>query len=105
MSRPKTGHEDLASLTIFQIKKGISDPDDIVVERENLCSYPVRVGGQPLGMLYLQRSQPTKPNWIPYFEEVVDLSGIRVQVASAGAVLLIERRSRLHAITFGHRCG
>jgi uncharacterized protein (TIGR04141 family) len=89
------------ALTIFQVKAGIRDPDDVIIERGKLWSQQVRIGGKLLGVLFARRSRPAPPSWLTYFDGVVDFSDIRLQTSSTSALLLIERRARLYAITFG----
>jgi uncharacterized protein (TIGR04141 family) len=92
----------MASLNIFQIKSGITDPDEIIVDREKLWSHPIRIDGRLFGMVFVQRSMPKPPRWLPYFEGFVDFTGTRVQTSSTAAVLLVRRKQRFYTVTFGH---
>lgn len=83
---------DMSSLNLFQIKQEITDPDDVIVDREKLWSHPIEVAGQLLGVLYVQRTARKPPRWLPYFEDLVDFTGIRLETASAAAVLLVKRQ-------------
>jgi uncharacterized protein (TIGR04141 family) len=82
----------MSSLNLFQIEQEITDPDDVIVDREKLWSHPIEVAGQLLGVLYVQRTARKPPRWLPYFEDLVDFTGIRLETASAAAVLLVKRQ-------------
>ena len=56
----------MASLNIFQIKADVTDPDEIIVDRGKLWSHPVRIDGRLFGMLFVQRSIPKPPRWLPW---------------------------------------
>lgn len=90
------------SVSIFQIKSDITDPDDILVDRDGLWSHHVRIGREMLGMLYLRETILKRPTWIGYFENLVDFTDARVETGSLAAVLLVKRGARLYAVTFGY---
>lgn len=92
----------MASLNIFQIRTDVSDPDEIIEDRGSLWSRDVRIDGRLFGVLYVRRSKPRKPRWLPYFENLVAFAGAGALTASAAAVLLVKRKTRLYAVTFGY---
>jgi len=92
----------MASVNIFQIRSDVSDPDEIIEDRGSLWSRDVRIDGRLFGVLYVRRSKPRKPRWLPYFEKLVDFAGAGALTASAAAALLVKRKTRLYAVTFGY---
>ena len=62
--------------------------------------YALKSVSRSIGDLYVQRRGPQPPRWARFFEGYLDPRQLG-QVASAAAVLLLQARERLFAITFG----
>ena len=91
------------SLTVFKIKEGITDHNEIVVNRDRLRDFPVRVDGRLLGILYVQRNPLKQPNWLGFFQDSVDFEGMELRTTTAKAVLVIQRDAKnVFAVTFGY---
>ena len=91
------------SLTIFKIKAGITDHDEIIVGRDRLRNFPVRLGRELLGILYIRRNPLKLPRWLGFFDGVVDFEGVELRTTAASAVLVIQRESsNVFALAFGY---
>lgn len=91
----------MATLNIYLIKDELSDPDDVIVDRESLRPFDVRVAGELIGVLFIRPTIPKPPGWLQYFASYVDFGPFRVETASSGALLFVQRGQRLFAVTFG----
>src|SRR6267154_948395 len=91
------------SLTIFKIKEGVIDHNEIVVNRERLRTFPVMLNRKLLGVLYVRRNPLKAPNWLSFFEDLVDFEGVDLRTTTAKAVLVIQRDAKnVFAVTFGY---
>ena len=90
------------AITVFRIRDGVTDPDEIIDDRGSLWSHPVRVGRRLVGTLYVKAPKPRIPNWLSYFGEAVDFSELRLRTSSTAAVLLASVDDKLYAVTFGY---
>lgn len=93
-------HTPLRGLTIYLIKQTYRDVESVVAQ-EDLISYELSIGHNRLGDLFVQTNRPKAPRWANFFEGYIDARDFG-RVASAAAVLIIEVRGRLFAVTFGH---
>ncbi len=86
------------TLTIYLVHHGIEDHTAIV--RPGATQHPVSIVGRDAADLYVKVGYAHPPPWVTFFAGAAgDLSSVQGQ--STGAVLLIEARQRLFAITFG----
>ena len=83
------------SLTIYLLKASVKNFSDALCP--NSCSDYV-VGP---GTLFVQNSYPKPPSWSSYFKKYLDPSQLG-KVTTSSAVLLLETKNRIFAITFGH---
>jgi len=91
------------SLTIFKIKNGITNHNDIVVNRDRLRAFPVSINRSLLGILYVRRNPLKLPSWLEFFEGIVDFEGMELRTTAAKAVLVIQRdANNVFALTFGY---
>ncbi len=91
------------SLTIFKIRSGITNHDEIVVNRDRLRVFPVSINRNLLGILYVQRNPLKLPSWLGFFEDIVDFEGMELRTTGAKAVLVIQRDANtVFALTFGY---
>jgi len=89
------------TLTIYQIKEDVPDPNDIVKGRESLRAEVVRITEGSSGLLYILKPRPKEPAWVKFFEPFVDTAALRIRSALSGAVLLMKGGKRHYALTFG----
>jgi len=93
----------MSSLTLFKIKVGVTDHDEILLERERLRAYPVRISRDLLGILYVRRNPLRLPRWLAFFDNVVDFEGFDLRTTAAAGVLVIQRNTdNVFAVTFGY---
>jgi uncharacterized protein (TIGR04141 family) len=92
----------MTAITLFKIKDGLSDPNQILVDRGNLDYSNVKLGSRRIGDLYVKRVERTRPSWLKFFGDSIDLSDVNVRTASLAAVFLTKRRDCLFAIVFGY---
>jgi uncharacterized protein (TIGR04141 family) len=92
----------MTAITLFKIKEEFSDPDQILVDRSKLGYSNVKIGSTRIGDLYVKRVERTRPSWLKFFGNSIDLSGVSVKTASLAAVFLTKRRDSLFAIAFGY---
>jgi len=90
----------IQGLTIYLIKEGYDTAETVIRNERTLEKHEPGSGPQQIGALYVQPSRPKPPRWARFFQEYIDPSQLG-RVASAAAVLLVEARQRLFAITFG----
>lgn len=87
-TKPKT-----QSLSVHLIHVGLT-PEDF------LSGAVDRIAVRGIGHLYFRQNDKSSPRWLAFFEDaletVPDLYG-----ASNGAVLVVERKQRFFALTFG----
>jgi uncharacterized protein (TIGR04141 family) len=87
---------------MFRIEETFTDPDKIIVGRQQLDHIPVGTGDDRLGDLYVRRTGRELPKWAEYFASRADFSPILLATASLAAVFLVSRAGRLYAFTFGY---
>jgi len=93
----------MSSLTVFRIKSGVTDHDEIMKDRGGFRPYPIRLGAALLGIVYARRTRLHQPTWRSFFSGLVAFEGIDLRTAAAAAVLVIQRPSgEVFAITFGY---
>lgn len=94
----------MGSLSFFRIKPEITKPDDIIRDRDsaNLRAEPVKISGTRIGELYLKRIERSKPSWLNYFGDSVDLEGVKLKTASLAALFLVKQDDAFYAIVFGY---
>jgi uncharacterized protein (TIGR04141 family) len=89
-------------LSIFLIKQGISASSEIFDHIDTLQRRSVRVGGRSIGEFFFRPSTVRRPSWLSFFAGAIDGGALPLRVASAAGVLLVRRRHRVLAVTFGH---
>ncbi len=89
-------------LTIFRIKKGILDPDAIILDRDSLQDFPVRTANGLLGVLYVKTSETRRPRWLQFFKGALDVREVPVRSASSAAILHVPRGKRVYVLAFGY---
>ena len=89
----------LASLNIFAIRDNITD-----VFKEDYHSHPITLDQDQIGTLYVKRSNPQRPEWLPeFFGAAVDPDSLPLLLNStSAAVLLVTVSTKTFAIAFGH---
>lgn len=91
----------MTQLTVFRAKSDVTDPDDILIERDSLMDFPVAVDGSHLGVLYVKRTARPHPDWVSYFGNSIELSDGELATAAVGAVLLLAHKGHTYAVVFG----
>lgn len=91
----------MVQLTISRMRPGITDPDEILLNRSRLQDYPVTVDREHIGVLYVKPSSQHPPPWLDFFSGSVDID-VPVVTASSSAVLLLRHAGSVFAIPFGH---
>ncbi|MEZ5963063.1 MAG: TIGR04141 family sporadically distributed protein [Planctomycetota bacterium] len=89
-------------LNIYLIKAGLTKPAEVFKDVTKLTKHSIKIGGKKLGDLYVRPSTVRTPSWLSLFAEAVQPSSLGLKTASAAAVLLLKRKSRLLALSFGH---
>ncbi|HYS54239.1 MAG TPA: TIGR04141 family sporadically distributed protein [Thermoanaerobaculia bacterium] len=87
-------------LSIFLEKEGISETD-IVEPRPGSFATPIKVGKID-GTLYTYSSPPHLPSWASFFGTSINEDVLRLETASASAVLVVPMKNRIFAISFGY---
>jgi uncharacterized protein (TIGR04141 family) len=94
----------VASLSIFRIKPEITNPEDIIENRDapSIRVELVKLRGEHLGQLYVKRIEHSRPAWRDYFGNAVDLSGLSLKTASLAALFLVKQDDAFYAVVFGY---
>lgn len=95
------GKKPTLNLTIYLAKTVYHSPTSLLKERENnLLNFRITSGGLAIGDLYVQTVTPRAPRWARYFRDHIDVRQLG-KVSSSSAVLIVNTKGRLYAITFG----
>src|SRR6266852_5086323 len=97
---PKKKHTEL--LNVFLVKKGIAEPRKIFKSVKTLEHYKISLGSNREGMLYVQKSRIQIPKWTRFFKAVLDPTKLGLKTASSAAILLVNIKERIIAVSFGH---
>lgn len=89
-------------VTVFKVRPGITDADEIIPGREKLRNVNVLVDGKHFGVLYIKKSELKLPAWVRYFDGAADFTGIPLRTSATGAVLITQRACGIFAIVFGY---
>jgi uncharacterized protein (TIGR04141 family) len=92
----------MAAVTFFKIREGVANPDEIIPTRSSLAHFNVKLGKTRIGDLYVKRVERSRPGWLRFFDNAVDLSGTNLKTASLAAVLLVKQNDSLYAVVFGY---
>lgn len=88
------------SLTIYLIKSGRGPESIIRPEAPIKARHKITLGGGHSGELYIRWAPSRVPKWAGLFEGYIEGAELG-QVSSPGAVLLLEIKDRVFAVTFG----
>lgn len=88
-------------LSIFLIKDGVDDVNQILKAPGALQKHTIAVDGTYVGDLYVRPSKPHTPNWVSLFKDAIDVKKLPVDSSSSAAVLLLEMNNRTFAVAFG----
>ena len=91
----------LRTLTIFRIRKGVSQPELIVKEDETNKSFELSITGCNFAKLYTKRIAPKTPDWAELFLDLVDANNLGTN-SSVSAILLVGVGDYTFVLTFGH---
>ncbi len=92
----------VTQLTIFLVRPGLTDPDKILEDRDGLEHFDIRTSKGFLGSLYVRKSVERRPRWLAFFAGALDPRKVPAKSASSAAVLLIQRKKQVYALTFGY---
>ena len=92
----------LDSISIFRIKDGIIDHEDMLKSKGSLWNSPVRIGRSLFGVLYAKKEALKPPAWLKYFHPTVDFSDLKLRTGGSAAVLLAHRGRTFYGIAFGY---
>jgi len=91
-------------LRILLLKQGFSTDKDIITESksERVSVLPLESSVAFKGRFLLENRSPSPPDWVEYVEDAIDGDLSTLNNASNAAVLLVEAKQRLFAITYGY---
>lgn len=87
---------------MFLVKPGLTDPETILEDRGTLKHIEIRNSTGFLGSLYVEESAVNPPRWVRFFAGAVQPRQIPAKSAGSAAVLLIQNKRQVYALTFGH---
>jgi uncharacterized protein (TIGR04141 family) len=91
----------VASLSVYLIKKEITDPDKIIVKPKKRRVIPLlELSGY--ATVFVEKQKMREPDWVSYFGENEELKEIRLLSGAPAAVLLMQVKDRFFAIMFGY---
>lgn len=101
MPNRRTDEPSLNQISVHLLRSDVEDPQDALVNSDELVRYEIRPDSGVSGRLYVKAGRATPPSWREFLEAVTDrpLGDYRNQHASA--VLFVERGARTFALTFG----
>jgi uncharacterized protein (TIGR04141 family) len=97
---PKTGKAKSRALTIYLLKQG-QTAETAIKEAGGLEKFTVGDGGT-VGDLYLSVASPRPPQWASLFSGTTQPILPQLSGTQSSAVLVVKRKSRLFAVTFGY---
>lgn len=89
-------------LAIYLFKQEVKFDSDCLKNLEECAKHDVRVGTLKIGNLYVKSTLMHPPPWLDFFDKTSAEGRIKLKVAHASAVLLVESSGRRFAVTFGH---
>jgi uncharacterized protein (TIGR04141 family) len=95
------GQARTRTLTIYLLKQGHT-AKSCLRDVDHQRKFDVDVGEGGTGELYLKTSPPTPPRWVSFFSGAIQPKLPSLFGTAVSAVLLIERKDRLFALTFGY---
>ncbi len=100
MAKKKPRHHPLS---IYLIKEGVTDPQEIITNVSKLNQHPIHVGRRRLGTLYAKHMPNHYPTWFGFISEHIDQVALQqFKIKNVSAVLLVPHDDRVFAICFGH---
>jgi uncharacterized protein (TIGR04141 family) len=88
-------------LSVYLIKEEYQDYSSII--KDGFNGNEVSANGKNIGRLYIKSSFERRPSWLSFFDGIVEKNKLKeLSSKSVSGVLLIKRRSRIYAITFGY---
>ena len=89
-------------LTIYLSRNGTSARDLVDADKTaNITPLRITIEGTISALLYIDNDFPEHPDWAQFFDDYVQENAI-AKNRSVSALLLIEFREKLFALTFGH---
>jgi uncharacterized protein (TIGR04141 family) len=89
-----------ADLSVYLAKHSVKMPSQIVKGATTLTSFPIRVGTQEIGTLFIKDAHLNPPRWAKFFKDVVPEAEFG-RNSSTGAVLFVPADKRVFVLTFG----
>ena len=89
-----------ADLIIYLAKSGAGVFSQIVKRANTLKSFPIRLGTQEIGTLFIKDVHPNPPRWAKFFNQVISQEEFG-RNSSTAAALLVPANSRVFILTFG----
>jgi uncharacterized protein (TIGR04141 family) len=100
MAKKKPRHH---SLSIYLIKEGVSDVEEIIPNLNKLHEHQISIGRKRLGTLYVKHTPGHLPAWFDFLTEHIDEKlTSQFKIKNVSAVLLLTHEERLFALCFGH---
>jgi uncharacterized protein (TIGR04141 family) len=90
------------TLSIFLLKNEIVPPENALVNEGDLAGYPLVIGTESRGTLYIKPTSDKMPSWLSMFEGAISPAPVGIHNASSAAVLIIATGGRNFALTFGY---
>ncbi|MEZ4222306.1 MAG: TIGR04141 family sporadically distributed protein [Polyangiaceae bacterium] len=90
------------ALTIFLAKAGVRRDSVVDVSDRSAIHTRVKLGSSVIGDLYTYATVRRHPSWVQLFSNTVDPEKLGLWTSSASAVLLVQRKKRIFALTFGY---
>lgn len=87
-------------LTIYLAKPEVSEVSEILKNINVLKSFPIEVGNQLIGTLFIKYAHANPPRWAKFFSEIVPTDEFG-RNSSTASVFLVEESNRLFFLTFG----
>src|SRR5437899_12245385 len=89
-----------ADLSIYLAKSGVSVASPIVKAASTLKSFPIRIGTQEIGTLFIKDAHLNPPRWAKFFRQVIPEEEFG-RNSSTAATLLVPANNRVFLLTFG----
>lgn len=89
--------------SIFLIKAGRKDTDEIIKNNKSLKQFDIKISGLKKAVLFVKQLPSHPPKWLSLFKDMISDKDIRdLKSAVVSGVLLVDKGSRKYALTFGY---
>ena len=90
------------NLTIYLLKSEITSFYDALQHEEDCTEIDLSPRFELDGKVFLKQKEPSEPSWLSFIREGIVSLPISLTVSSASAILFLQIRERILALTFGY---